>query len=95
MSPILDVHMSVSQIRTFLSACNRNIIQKKIAMNKYIKLLIIPVSLFLANCTSGQNSPADSHPGSGSVKAGRSDQAGDKKDTAKTDSLPAGDKVQQ
>jgi len=63
-------------------------------MKKYIKLLVIPVSLLLANCTSGKNSPADSHPGSGSVKAGRSDQAGDKKDTTKTDSLAAGDKVQ-
>jgi len=43
----------------------------------------------LANCTSGQNSPADSHPGSGSVKAGRNNGADDKKDSSKTDSLNA------
>ena len=64
-------------------------------MKKHIRLMIIPVSLLLANCTSGQNSPVDSHPGSGSVKAGRSDKAGDKKDSTKTDSLPVGNKTQR
>ena len=58
-------------------------------MKRYIKLMIIPLALMLANCTSGQNSPADSHPGSGSVKAGRNNGADDKKDSSKTDSLNA------
>lgn len=63
-------------------------------MKKYIKLIMIPLSLFLANCGSGQNSPADSHPGSGSVKAGRSDKATSNKDTGKADSVTTGKKVQ-
>jgi len=56
-------------------------------MKNYIKLIVFPVALLLANCTSGQNSPADSHPGSGSVKAGRSDKAATQRDTSKADSL--------
>lgn len=51
--------------------------------------MIIAVAFMLANCTSGQNSPADSHPGSGSVKAGRNNGTDDKKDSSKTDSLNA------
>ena len=38
-------------------------------MKKYIKLFIIPISFLLANCTNGQNSAVDSHPGSGTVKS--------------------------
>jgi len=60
--------------------------RKAQVMKKYIKLYLIPITVLLTNCTSGQNSPADSHPGSGSVKAGRNDGATEKKDTSKRDS---------
>ncbi|MDQ0641186.1 hypothetical protein QF042_004751 [Pedobacter sp. W3I1] len=64
-------------------------------MKKYIKLIFIPITLLLTNCTSGQNSPADSHPGSGSVKAGRNDKAAEKKDTSKADSTRTSSKKVQ
>ena len=54
-------------------------------MKKYIKPILIATMVLLVSCTSGQNSPADSHPGSGSVKAGRDDKEDEKKDTVKMD----------
>lgn len=35
-----------------------------------IKVLLLTLIIGFYSCTSGHNSPADSHPGSGSVKAG-------------------------
>lgn len=55
-------------------------------MKTSIKLLSILITLLLTNCTSEKNSPTDSHPGSGSVKAGRNNKPEEKKDTSKIDS---------
>jgi len=63
-------------------------------MKTYIKLMIIPLTLLLSNCTSGQNSAVDSHPGNGSVKANGGDKADDQKDTTKKDSLRVRDNAQ-
>ncbi|HKG08367.1 MAG TPA: hypothetical protein VKB19_18010 [Pedobacter sp.] len=63
-------------------------------MKKYTKLIFIPLIVLLTNCTSGHKSPADSHPGSGSVKSGRSDRA-TVKDTSKADSLTIGAEAQK
>jgi hypothetical protein len=51
-------------------------------MKRYIKQILIATTVLLANCTSNQNNPADSHPGSGTVKAGRDAKEKEKKDTA-------------
>ncbi|MEH3114354.1 hypothetical protein [Pedobacter terrae] len=63
-------------------------------MKKYIKLIAIIASL-LTSCTSGQNSPADSHPGSGSVKAGSNDNTVEQKDTTQVDSTRTDSKKSQ
>jgi hypothetical protein len=69
--------------------------RKAQVMKKYIKLIFISITLLLTNCTSGQNSLADSHPGSGSVKMGRNDKTSEKKDTSKADSTKTGTKKAQ
>jgi hypothetical protein len=64
-------------------------------MKSYIKSILIVTTVLLVSCTSGQNSPVDSHPSSGSVKAGRDDKEKEKKDTAintTTDTLTKKDK---
>jgi len=64
-------------------------------MKKYITLIFISITFLLTSCTSGHNSPADSHPGSGSVKAGNTDKTAEKKDTSKADSTGMGSKKAQ
>jgi hypothetical protein len=64
-------------------------------MKNYIKSILILTMVLLVSCTSGQNSPVDSHPSSGSVKAGREDKEEAKKDTTintTTDTLTNKDK---
>jgi hypothetical protein len=56
-------------------------------MKNHMTPVLIAMTLLLASCTSGQNSPVDSHPSSGSVKAGRTDKEKTEKDTSKADSL--------
>jgi hypothetical protein len=52
-------------------------------MRKYIKLLIIPISLLLTNCTSGQDSAATA--GTDSMQVDSSATAGQGPDTMKAD----------
>jgi hypothetical protein len=63
-------------------------------MKNYIKPILIATTLLLANCTSGQNSPVDSHPSSGSIKEGRTDKEEAKKDTTKADTATKAGKKQ-
>jgi protein involved in sex pheromone biosynthesis len=54
-------------------------------MKKRLKLLIIPISLMLANCTNGQNTTADSQSGTDSAKADSTATTGQSQDTMKAD----------
>lgn len=49
-------------------------------MNRLLYTLLCVVALMTGGCTSGQQSPTDSHPGSGSVK-----EDPDPKDSKATD----------
>jgi len=50
-----------------------------------IFMLFLGLSVAMASCESGQNAPADSHPGSGSVKAGNQNPPKDTNDSLKQD----------
>jgi hypothetical protein len=54
-------------------------------MRNYIKLLIIPISLMLTNCTNSQNSAADSQSGTDSAQVDSTASAGQNQDTMKAD----------
>ena len=54
-------------------------------MKKYIKLLIIPISLLLANCTSSENSAANSQSGTDSAQVDSSATSGQGQQTMKAD----------
>jgi hypothetical protein len=56
-------------------------------MQKFLsQFCFILFSVLFLSCTSGNNNPADSHPGSGSVKAGDKDRdIKNKTDTASKD----------
>ena len=58
---------------------------KHIIMKKYIKLLIIPISLLLANCTNSENSTANSQSGADSAKVDSSSTTGQSQETMKAD----------
>jgi len=57
-------------------------------MKRTLKLLLLIATVLLCGCPSGRNHPADSHPGSGSVKVGRNHKdKEEKKDTVIADSV--------
>lgn len=58
---------------------------KHIVMKKYIKLLIIPISLLLANCTSSENSAANSQSGTDSAQVDSSATSGQGQQSMKAD----------
>jgi starvation-inducible outer membrane lipoprotein len=58
---------------------------QKIVMKKVIKLLIVPVSLMLANCTNSQSSSTGSQSGNDSAKVDSTTNTGQGQDTMKAD----------
>lgn len=53
---------------------------------KILKTLSILMIFLAVSCTSGQNSPTDSHPGSGSIKEDSDPKDSKATDTTKKDS---------
>ncbi len=53
---------------------------------KFLQLAFLFLVFTLASCGSGHNAPADSHPGSGSVKAGPQNEDKKSADSVKKDS---------